>query len=395
MKAAPSVIVPNHSQPAASAMPVLHAAFVLTGMVNTMLGPLLPLLSSRWGLTDAQAGYLFAAQFGASILGVTASSFLVPKRGSRLTLVLGLVIMGLGTAALAGASWTLGMLGAFGSGLGFGLTIPTTNLLVSELNPTRRAAALNLVNFSWGVGAVSCPFVIAALDRVHRLPVFMFGMLGSLLVLAAVVSRSSADVTRAKVEREPPDPRAWRSKFVPVLAGIFFLYVGSEASVGGWIAAYARRAVASGGTWVLTPSFFWAALLLGRAIAPRLLRIVPELVLARIGVLLAGIGVIGFLLAENMVLLGISVALAGLGFSAVYPIAIAVLSHKFGTMAARIGGLLFSLAGLGGSIMPWIVGVVSTHFASLRVALLVPLFGCAAMFVLYSVIAAWSDRGMV
>jgi MFS transporter, FHS family, glucose/mannose:H+ symporter len=370
----------------------LHAGFVLTGMVNTMLGPLLPLLSSRWGLTDAQAGYLFAAQFGASILGVMASSFLVPKRGSRLTLVLGLVIMGLGTAALAGASWTVGMLGAFGAGLGFGLTIPTTNLLVSELNPTRRAAALNLVNFSWGVGAVSCPFVIAGLNRVHRLPVFMYGMLGVLVVLAWIVSRSSADVTRASLKAEPLDPGAWRSKFVPVLAGIFFLYVGSEASVGGWIAAYARRAVVAGTTWVLTPSFFWATLLIGRAVAPRVLRRVPELVLARIGLVLAAIGVVGFLTAENMLVLGLSVALAGLGFSAVYPIAIAVLSQRFGAMAARIGGLLFSLAGLGGSVMPWTVGVVSTHFASLRVGLLVPLFGCVAMLVLYSLVALWSRR---
>lgn len=374
---------------------LLHAGFVLTGMVNTMLGPLLPLLSGRWHLTDARAGYLFAAQFGASILGVTASSVLVPRRGSRLTLVLGLLTMGVGTLGLASPLWAVGMLGALGSGLGFGLAIPTTNLLVSELNPDRSAAALNLVNFSWGLGAVSGPLVIGVLQRLHHPTLFMYGLFGLLAALAAFVSRSSVDVAKAEREQRAADPRAWRSKFVPVLAGIFFLYVGSEASVGGWIAAFARRAVASNGAWVLTPSFFWATLLLGRALAPRALRMVRELVLARIGLTLAALGVAGFLLAENMVLLGLSVALAGLGFSAVYPIAIALLSQRFGAMAARIGGLLFSLAGLGGSVMPWVVGIVSTHYASLRVGLLVPLFGCVAMFGLYSMMAQWLQGEVV
>jgi fucose permease len=121
------------------------------------------------------------------------------------------------------------------------------------------------------------------------------------------------------------------------------------------------------------------------------LRIVRELVLARIGLTLAAIGVVGFLSAENMMILGLSVGLAGLGFSAVYPIAIAVLSQRFGAMAARIGGLLFSLAGLGGTVLPWAVGLVSTHFTSLRVGLLVPLFGCVAMFALYTLVAGWSE----
>ena len=40
-----------------------HAAFVLTGTVTTLLGPLLPVLATRWALEDASAGLLFTAQF--------------------------------------------------------------------------------------------------------------------------------------------------------------------------------------------------------------------------------------------------------------------------------------------------------------------------------------------
>ena len=47
---------------------IAYIGFALTGIVTTMLGPLLPALKVRWGLTDAQAGYLFAAQFAASVV---------------------------------------------------------------------------------------------------------------------------------------------------------------------------------------------------------------------------------------------------------------------------------------------------------------------------------------
>jgi fucose permease len=67
----------------------------------------------------------------------------------------------------------------------------------------------------------------------------------------------------------------------------------------------------------------------------------------------------------------------------VYPIAIALLSLEFGPSATRVGSLLFTLANLGGGVMPWFVGVSSTRFGTLKVGLIVPLLGSAVMYVLY------------
>ena len=72
-------------------------------------------------------------------------------------------------------------------------------------------------------------------------------------------------------------------------------------------------------------------------------------------------------------------ALIGFGLSTLYPIAIGFFSASFGAVASRIGGTLFSIATLGGAIVPWLVGFVSTHSGSLRSALLVPLLGCLAI----------------
>ena len=88
---------------------LVHAAFVLTGVMTTLLGPMLPVFFARWALSDSQAGYLFTAQFATSILGVAISSALVQRYGYRLTLVFGLGFMALGAGVLAHASWILGL----------------------------------------------------------------------------------------------------------------------------------------------------------------------------------------------------------------------------------------------------------------------------------------------
>jgi FHS family glucose/mannose:H+ symporter-like MFS transporter len=377
---------------AGAALPgLLHAGFVLTGVVNTMLGPLLPVLAARWKLNDSQAGSLFTSQFAGSMLGVMASSLVVPRWGSRVSLVLGLGMMALGTGALGLGNWMLGIISAFVFGIGLGLTIPTTNLLVSELNPGKRAAALNLVNLSWGIGAVGCPFVVARLQRLNRTSLLLYGTALLLLMLAAILRRVSFGGCNGRAAPESNTTSLgggmWRSRYVPILGAIFFLYVGSETAVGGWTASYARRMMSDGGTaWAMMPSFFWAALLLGRAIAPFLLRHVRELTLVRLGLGLGALGIIALHSAKNTSALAISVSCAGLGFSTVYPIAIAMLSHTFGVMASRIAGLMFTLAGLGGATLPWLVGYASTEYGSLKFGLLVPLGGCIGMLIMYGLL---------
>src|SRR5689334_9243939 len=123
---------------------VASAGFVLTGVVNTFLGPILPVLAARWQLSDSLAGYFFVMQFIGSILGVSLSSVLLPRRGFRLTIGLSYLLMAAGVGGLALPQWRYGLLATFALGLGFGVAIPTTNLLISGANQQRRASALSI-----------------------------------------------------------------------------------------------------------------------------------------------------------------------------------------------------------------------------------------------------------
>jgi len=68
---------------------LVHINFLLTGIVMTFLGPMLPLLSARWGINDALAGRLFLVQFVSSMLGMFCSAPTVQRYGYRTTFIMG------------------------------------------------------------------------------------------------------------------------------------------------------------------------------------------------------------------------------------------------------------------------------------------------------------------
>src|ERR1043166_632377 len=112
---------------------LVHVNFLLTGIVMTFLGPMLPYLSARWAINDALAGRLFLVQFVSSMAGMFSSSPLVERCGYRKTFVLGLVLMSTGTALLASAPYWLGVVAVGVLGMGHGITTPAGDIRTDEL----------------------------------------------------------------------------------------------------------------------------------------------------------------------------------------------------------------------------------------------------------------------
>src|ERR1700722_303156 len=381
-----------HPTSARSLTVVAYASFVPIGIVNVILGPMLPTLSVRWSLNYSQAGALFTAQYLASTVAVALSGVLVSRWGFRFAMKPGLLVPAAAVALLLAGPKLMGILCIALIGAGIGLAVPAANLLVAEVNPVRRSAALNVLNFCWSAGAVSSPFLVAAAAKSSTLPL-MLGAIGAVRTLgvtgiALMPSSVVEPVARGSLEgtRLPRNFLGinWRHPALLSLAALFFVYVGTENGFGGWIASYSKSLGSmSPAMSTMTPSFFYAALMIGRWVAPLLLRTVNEVRIAQAGLLLACGGMSALLLSHGVAAVMTSATLAGLGLSGVYPITISLLSREFGSTAARVGSLMFTLANLGGGSVPWLVGVSSTQFGTLKAGLLLPLIGTALMLGLY------------
>ncbi|PYT73138.1 MAG: hypothetical protein DMG39_07485 [Acidobacteria bacterium] len=362
---------------------LLFAGFVLSGIATTIVGPMLPVFIRKWSLDDGQAGLFSTIQFLAALAGTLASSAIASWWGYRPALVLGYALMGGGLAGLNADTHLLALQAAAAFGLGYGLITPGTNLFVAELGGARSASLLNLLNFTWGAGAMSCSPLIALAMRRNSLPGLLvgFAVFGGLLTLGLLVTPFAAEHHEANPKTRESGHFQIGLAVTLALAALFFIYVATETSIGIWAAEYAKR-LARGitGITTLAPMFFYAGLTSGRVTAPLVLRRASERKIVLSALALAASGITLLIASTSLKIALPAVFLAGLGCASLYPIFIAWLSRWYGARAKKIGGMLFALASLGGSAGPGVVGFISKHSESLRVGLLAPLAAVVVMF---------------
>jgi len=365
-----------------------HAGFILTGIANTLLGPILPILSLRWTMSDAQAGRLFAAEFVGAMVGTILSSRFMPSLGCRRTAALGLFLTAVGVAALCASDPKAGLASIFCLGLGLGISIPATNLWITLAEPERSAAAANLLNASWCLGAAASAPLVLMLAR-H----FSFG--ATLLAVAIPVALIAAV---SAIEREKIRPRevnavmmqsdssrhaGSRRAFIVLITILIFFYVGSETGIGGWVTTYATRLnLLSASTIGLAQSTFYGALLIGRLIAPLVLRKTraPRLILFGLGI--AAAGMVLSVAASRALPVLVGLFIVGVGFAPVFPTTVATFSDRLGSDSIRVAGSVFTFGYVGAATIPFAMGQVSERFHALRYGMLLAL-GC--IFVLLAV----------
>jgi MFS transporter, FHS family, glucose/mannose:H+ symporter len=374
---AATIPVPARARTNKVLLPLLSAGFVLTGIPTVIVGPILPLFISRWSLSDTQAGLFFTVQFAASLCGVWITTGLTSWRGYRPGLFLGYMLTGAGLALLNAPTHALALVATAGFGLGYGMVIPPTNLSAAEAGG---ASMVSLLNFAWGIGAVACsPLILLALQH-HFLSAFLFSVAFCAFVLAGCF------LFVAIPAGHHSDPVATGDASTPALAitvaisALFFIYVGTETSIGGWAAEDTKRlAGRATSLTIMAPLFFYAGLMIGRGVVPFALKRFGEtrVVLAAIGLAMLGVALVLAAATPRAGILGF--AISGLGCASIYPIYISWFSKWYGAAARRLGGVVFSMASFGGSALPWLVGFLSTRAGSLRVGLLVPLVGCVIM----------------
>ena len=367
----------------------IHAGFTLTGVMTTLLGPLLPFLAAHWSLNDAHSGDLFLAQFAGSFLSTILCGRLISLRGFRFCFVTSFAMIALGTFLLVRGPWTLGLAAVFLYGSGLGVSITSINLWIGEVNPAGRAGALSLANFIWTIGALASPSLVALGDRLHRMSLVLAALGAVAALLAMVFAASHFESAAAAAAETKAGPtlnlsfsKTLQDRFAPAFALIFFLYVGTENCLSGWVATYAHRLQSpDSDAWALMPSCFWGGLLLGRLLLPMILHGVSELRLLRASLALGAIGCCVLLASQNIPGVAAGCAIAGIGLAGVFPIAMSWLSEYCGAENRQLAALMLALGGLAGGLLPWLVGFVSNLLGSLRIGLMTPLVAITVILI--------------
>ena len=361
----------------------LHVGFALTGIGTTLLGCLLPTLNVNWHLDDRRAGILFAAQFTGSTLGA-----LLVRNDFFRSLVSGYFLLIAGAILVTFFTGSVEVLFFLAFGLGLGLTMTATSMLIGSTFLENRGAALSVLNAFWGLGAALSP-VIASLWVGRWPPTYLFLLLAAALMVTFLLIGKNRAAFVGGGRNAVQSVNGYRQlKLVSIFAVITFLYVGTEVSVSGWMMTYVGRLPISSKAWApIAASCFWVALLCGRMLVPAIVRWLSEAQLLTSSLTIAFIGILLLLVSRAPLAIVFSAILAGLMLAPIFPLCLAnVLALTHDSPQSK---WIFVIAGLGGAALPWMTGELSAHSGSLRVGLLVPVFALGTMIILDRLGSSW------
>ncbi|HSK70364.1 MAG TPA: MFS transporter, partial [Pyrinomonadaceae bacterium] len=352
----------------------LYLSFILIGIINTFLGPILPFLYEKWQLNDVQAGYFLAAQGLGGLTGTLAVSFLYGKFTTRWILAAGFVFIVFSLLGLSGAVWEIGLFSSFSSGLALGVIIPTATLIVSQTAGENRAPAINLLNFFWALGAVSSPMLFFGLNSQSQLNYFfiIIALIG-IIFLAFLFRLKNIRIVSSK-EKSKLSLREKSAVLFSVWLFVItvFLQIGIESSFSGWLPTFAKRITLSE-WWLLAPTLYWAGFLLSRLISGFYLRRIGERPAILFGLLLVIGGQLILLLTNQIGISAFGAFVVGFGTAPVFPTTIAILSGKFERKAPELLSYMFLLSGLSSMTFSWLIGYAASITGELKTALFIPL----------------------
>ena len=231
------------------------------------------------------------------------------------------------------------------------------NTLLVWVHGLKVGPYMNALHFFFGVGAITAPIIVA------RMALESGDIRGVYWLLALIAL--PVGVWLARLQGPRAASAAGTSQISPgdyylvfMVALLLLLYVGAEVSFGGWIYMYTvtQFGKSMAGTATMLTAAFWAALTVGRLISiPLAVRIKPSTVL--VGDLVGCLISIGLIALWPESLTATWVGTIGLGFSmaAFFPTTVTFAGQRM-EINGKVSGCFFVGAGVGGMILPWVIG---------------------------------------
>jgi MFS family permease len=348
---------------------VAFAALFGFGVLNALLGPLLPYLRQSEGIS-----YLVAVlhQVAFAIGGMTAGVLASRSSASRRRTI------GIGLAAAGAAGLLLGyghllaatlLAALLISGFGTAALIRVWAVL-ADLHHVRRAVAMSEGEIAVSLAGVATPAIVGACAA-SAIGWRFATVIAFAIVLAAVLAVgviSLPDQRRAATDPDPADtgrPRTRRT--LTTICAV----VGLEFTLSFWAASYLHDDIAlTPSTAVTMVSTLYAANLVGRVLASRLAHRLSPACELRIFLLIAALGLPPLLAAHTGTVAAVGLAVTGIGIGGTFPLASAIHVAASNRTADQALGQILAIAGIGQITGPVAAGALA-QASDLRLGLLV------------------------
>lgn len=355
-----------------------YAAAFLQGVFLLLIpagGPYFKSTVRSVGLTDAQYGSLFLTLIAGAILATFGFDRLRSKFGKLGVYWLGVganVVFALILSMLA-FTGVQGNAAGYGSlltanaflGFGFGMFISALNLMVIDMFPDHRNAAVTGLHSLLGTGSAVAPLFLNYLMERNFWGVLPVAGILLIVVLGITESMLSFDAENARLEKENGFVTESGSGAGHLTLGAFgfmaavFLYGICESMIGNWSTFYLIETKGfSDKISALALSLFWGFVTAGRILAALLTLKVDARIFYRISPWIVLLGLLLLLRSREESDVPLCYALLGLGCSYFFPLTVSLATHTFDSyrqkLTAWIVAGLMAGVGVGSCLVGWL-----------------------------------------
>jgi MFS transporter, FHS family, glucose/mannose:H+ symporter len=363
----------------------LNACMFVFGVVLLLMGSFLPQVNAGGMRAGSLGSFPLAGILGATVL----IGPVLDKMTAKYALVIALALVSGSLAFIPTLSGYAGIAAAaLLYGFGGGILNTATNALVSTMSGSGRGAALNLLGFSFSLGALTSPLLMSVTQgRFSAASVLYVLSAASAAVLVCVLAQKFPLPARSRAPLKTL-LKALNQPLVWIFGALLFFESGNENCMFVWagkvMEGLARTAAqrAELALFALSASLgagrLTAALFLNRLGKRNAVLLSSAITAAGAGEALAHTTFAGIITGFILI---------GFGMSSIYPTVLAMAGDVFTLETGTVFGAIITLSLLGGTAGPIAGGWAAS--AKLDRVLWVPLFAPAAVAIL---IVAGSKR---
>jgi MFS family permease len=339
------------------------SSLAMVGVFHTLLGAALPAIRVSFGIDLVRSGLLGSAAWLGFTTVVLAGGALSDFIGRRRILILACSIMGVCSVLLGmiRAYWINGVLFAIIGG-GTGMIVSTSSALVMELFPRNEGMMMNVHHFFYALGAIVAPLAMGAVlakggrwESIYRAGGILMLVLGGAFLFMKMREEE-------RPLRQDIGSLRWllRERKLLLLILITLFGMGAQNGISYWLVSFLKEVR---GFPIFLSGLGLSLFSIGMAAG----RLLSGWLTSRQGntkVLLAlfiTLHLALFFLLHVVLDFGILVIcfILGMGCSGLFPGLLALGGLNFPRWAGTTMGLLGTAAGLGGTVMPWLMSIAS------------------------------------
>ena len=298
-----------------------YLLFIFLGYNSMVPGPLASSIAKTLQVDLSALSYATGALYFGRVISVQlAPRLLLPRPYKKTFFLLWLFAVGALLMSAFSPAYPIFVFGWLCVGMLVGSMIFYANyFIVASYDQQERTAKLNLLNFSFAIGAVGGPYLVG--DLLERgFPWQVPYLVGVLLLIPCLIGLK-VDPELLKPKQELPKNQAefeW-SPSLKFLALAFICYTIGEAGFFFWIVPYMQIDVGFSAQWAaMALSIFWVFMGLGRFFSGQISRWIPTKYFLYSLFCIAIIGYIGTVFLSKGNWSYFWVAVTGLGCSGIY-----------------------------------------------------------------------------